>query len=274
MRPEATCWFVYGLIDTADWRDAGAAARELLDQLPGVETGLNPTLVCAGRLGIVASAVPLNEYAGPNLEANLEDLHWLEGRARAHAAVIAALFEQQPIVPLRFGTLFSSVDRMVEELGRREAGVLAQLDAGRDQEEWTVRFCANPDQVAQQMAERASAGGGAGGQGAQYLLRRRMALKGRAQVAQRLVERAAQAHGALERLALESNPARTEIAGLSGGARSLLSRVYRIRRADRDQFLEAVGQHESELAHEGLTTLCSGPWPLTIGTHHRSEFPI
>lgn len=258
-------WFVYGLVDTADWRDAGASARELLDQLPGVTPEFSPTIFCAGRLGIIASAVPLDEYTGPNLEANLEDLDWLEGRVRAQSAVVTALFEHQPIVPLRFGTLFSAVEPMIEELGRREPEVLAQLDAGRDQEEWTVRFCANPDQIAQQMADQALAAGAAGGRGAQYLLRRRMALKGRPEVAQRLAERAAQAHAALERLALESSPARTEISGLPGGARSLLSRVYRIRRADRDQFLEVVGQREAELSGEGLTTLHSGPWPLTVG---------
>jgi hypothetical protein len=265
MMSAAYGWFVHGLIDTGEWADQGEALRERLAWVDGVEPGSRPRVHPLDRLGVLLSAVPLAEYAGPDLERKMEDMAWLEPRARAHAAVIAAAFELQAVLPFRFGTLFSSAEAMAAELAPQQSHFLAALSAARDQEEWTVRFCANPDRVAQQMAEESLEAAEGAGRGAQYLLRRRVALRGRSGVMEQLIARAAEGHRTLEAHALHSAAVRTEIAGLPGGDRSLLSRVYTIRRADRQRFLDELERVSARLAGSAISALHSGPWPSTLG---------
>lgn len=254
---------LYALLDTHDWADEAevASLQECLAELPGVHRGEPPSVMTIGRLGAVASAVPLAEFAGPALEANLENIRWLEPRARAHADVIQAAFARQPVLPMRFGTLFSTASRMALDLGGQSGALLDQLEAIRDQEEWTIRFCANPEALLEQMAADVMAQSQNPGRGAQYLLQRRFALNGRSDMLNRLTALAVEAHEALARHALRTTRARSEVTGAPGGGRSLLSVVYTIARADRPTFLGELERVSARLSREGFTVLHSGPWP-------------
>ncbi|HEY3365244.1 MAG TPA: GvpL/GvpF family gas vesicle protein [Symbiobacteriaceae bacterium] len=256
-----SCLFAYGIIDTAAWTDGGAELQADLEELPGVDLAGEPAVVAVGRLGVLVSRVPLADFSGPELEANLENLSWLEPRARAHAGVIAAAFARQAVLPMRFGTLFSSQDALASELGAKEPELLADLQAVAGLEEWAVRFCANPDALAEQAAIQAQEAAGGKSAGAKYLLAKRQALKGRPEVAARLAEAAAEAHGALARHARLAGPAKAEVTGLAGGRRSLDSRVYLIEQARRPDFLAELERAAGRAEAAGLSALVSGPWP-------------
>jgi hypothetical protein len=92
-----------------------------------------------GNIGAVASEVELEEFCGESAEARLQDLAWLGPRACRHEAVIEEVMRQAPVLPLRFATLFTSVDAMRQSvLERREAanGFFVQFG---DQQEWAVK---------------------------------------------------------------------------------------------------------------------------------------
>lgn len=253
------CVFVYGVVDAGEWTDGGADLRTALGAAPGVEPDGPPQVLTCGRLGVLHSAVPLADYSGAQFDAHLEDVEWLAPRARAHAQVVSLAFARQAVLPMRFGALFSGSESLQAAFTARQPELLDDLAAGGGQEEWTVRLCANPDALAERAAAQAMTG--AGGQGAQYLLRRRTALTGRESITAALLDRAEAAHTALAVHALQVTDARTELSGLPGGARSMLSRIYRIAQAQRDQFLQELERLAAELAAEGLTVLQSGPWP-------------
>lgn len=262
MRQSTSCLFVYGLVDAGAWEDGGAALRAGLAATPGVDPPGPPRLLTLGRLGVLLSDVPLADFSGPQFAANLESLEWLEPRVRAHAAVIALAFAHQSVLPLRFATLYASVDGLAAALAPRRQTLLQALAATRGQEEWSVRFCANPEALlAQLAAEQVARTAQQGGQGTQYLLRRRLALQGRQELEARLLARAGVGDAALARMARQSSEARTEVTGLPGGQRSLFSQVYLIDQRQREQFLAELERVSSLLLPDGITLLHSGPWP-------------
>lgn len=210
---------------------------------------------------VLVSRVPLEAFSGPRFEANLQEIVWIEPRVRAHAEVIARTFACQPVLPLRFGTLFSTTESLAAAMSRRETELLAELASIEGQEEWTVRVCANPEALAEQRAKEEIARATSGGRGAQYLLQRRIAVQGRHKVMGRVMALAEDSHAALAALALDVTPARSEVSGIRGSNRSLISRIYRIDQACRHDFLSAVDLAGERLAAEGLVVVLSGPWP-------------
>lgn len=253
--------FVYCLLNTDDWTDGGEALHSRLALLPGVESASGPEVVASGRLGAVVSRVPLDEFAGPELEENLEDMAWLEPRVRAHASVIEAAFTVQPVLPLRFGTLFSSADRIWEDLNPRQDPLLQELASVRGKEEWTIRFCTNPEAVMQDSARQALAASDVGGAGAKYLLQRKLAITGLPAMNEQLLSKAQQGEEALAQHALQVTNARTELSGVTGNRRSLLSRVFLIEQHRRPSFMAELDRVSELLAREGFLVLFSGPWP-------------
>ena len=51
----------------------------------------------------VLSPVALEEFCGPEAEANLQDLSWLAPRLARHQEIIGGLMRRSPVLPLPFG---------------------------------------------------------------------------------------------------------------------------------------------------------------------------
>jgi hypothetical protein len=102
--------------------------------------GQGPISVRAcGEIGAVLSEVELEEFCGESAEVRLQDLAWLGPRVCRHEAVIEELMSRTPVLPARFGTLFTSFDNVRQSvLAHQEAiaGFFARLG---DQQEWAVK---------------------------------------------------------------------------------------------------------------------------------------
>ena len=101
--------YVYGVVPPETPPDVVSA--------PGV-AGADVRVVAEGALGALVSDVPLAEFDGAALEANLRDPVWLEAGARAHDAVLASALRAVPVVPFRFGTIFLDEDQLRAKLAR------------------------------------------------------------------------------------------------------------------------------------------------------------
>ncbi len=88
-----------------------------LGELKGVGGGPVRTLTAAG-LTAVAEDVGLAEFGADALRRNLEDLDWLDARARAHHRVIDAVAQQGHWVPMRLATVYSLVRLLLVRLRR------------------------------------------------------------------------------------------------------------------------------------------------------------
>ena len=121
--------------------------------------GLHPlSAETIGDVAAIFSEVALEDFSGPEAQARMEDLAWIGPRALRHEEVIMAVMELGPVLPVRFGTVFSSLETMKEPL-RRHRNILSEFfreTAGK--KEWACRGYVNMAQVRSQvMAARLAA---------------------------------------------------------------------------------------------------------------------
>jgi hypothetical protein len=117
---------------------AGDDPEALAVGLTGVG-GAPPRTITAAGLTAIVGDVGDREYGQAALRRNLEDLDWLAQTARAHHAVLAAVAERGPVVPMRLATLFASdagVTRTLQERADDFRGALSLISA---RSEWGVK---------------------------------------------------------------------------------------------------------------------------------------
>ena len=87
----------------------------------------------------VLSEVALEDFCGPAAELQMQKLAWVGPRALRHEAVVEQVMRHSPVLPVRFGTLFSSQERLAEFLDIHRATMLQFLARVANQEEWSVK---------------------------------------------------------------------------------------------------------------------------------------
>ncbi|KJK43099.1 hypothetical protein UK23_34595 [Lentzea aerocolonigenes] len=194
-----------------------------------------PWLIGHRGLALVVAEVDLGLFAGLEFEEAAEDSP-LAVLARYHDSVVRAVFEHEPVLPLRFGTVLESIDAAVRLLGARHEEARAWLERVDGRREWGVRVRA---------AVRAPEDLG-GLSGTAYLAQRRRRLTD-ADVARRGAETL---HEALTGRAADAT--RRDATGL------LLDAAYLVDAGAEHDFRADVERLTAEL---GLTAEITGPWP-------------
>ncbi len=111
-----------------------------------------------GNITAIFSEVDLDDFLGPEGRAHLEDLAWIGPRALRHEEVIMAVMEQVPVLPVRFGTVFSSLEALKEPLRRHQDTWSSFFRDTAGKKEWSIRAYVDRVQARSQiMAERLAA---------------------------------------------------------------------------------------------------------------------
>jgi hypothetical protein len=110
----------------------------------GVDDRHPPFFQAFGKLAAVMSLVSQAEFCGSAGEANLQNLAWLAPRACRHQAVVEEVMNRGPVLPARFGTLFSSRASLETYLREHEEVIGEFLENVRDREEWAVKGFLDP----------------------------------------------------------------------------------------------------------------------------------
>jgi Gas vesicle synthesis protein GvpL/GvpF len=115
---------------------------------PGLETSL-PEAGVDGHSAVrvchfpsataVVSELALEEFRGPVADARMQDLTWVAPRACRHEQLIEALMSHSPVLPVPFGTLFSSVAGLRQFMETHASSISRFLDQVAGQEEWAVK---------------------------------------------------------------------------------------------------------------------------------------
>jgi hypothetical protein len=87
----------------------------------------------------ILSAVRVEEFCGEAAEVRRRDAAWLGERVRRHEAVVEEVMRRSTVLPVRFGTLFSSYAQLTEFLQEQRAVISDFLERVAGHEEWTVR---------------------------------------------------------------------------------------------------------------------------------------
>jgi len=84
-----------------------------------------------------------SDFEGPEAERNLANIEWLTPLVLAHDAAVSALSSQAPFYPARFGTLFSSEERIFELINAVGPTLQTFLDSLGKQREWGIKCFVN-----------------------------------------------------------------------------------------------------------------------------------
>jgi hypothetical protein len=117
------------------------ARTELLPELagPGLDGRRGLVGLSWQDISAVACQVSRRDFSGPEGEGKMQDLVWLEPRVCRHQELIGEVMRYSPVLPARFGTLFSS-RRTLKSLMKRHYRLIAGfLDRVADMEEWAVK---------------------------------------------------------------------------------------------------------------------------------------
>jgi hypothetical protein len=90
-------------------------------------------------LAAVWSPVAVEDFSGPEAEERLRDLTWIGPRVIRHQEVVAGLMRHSPVLPARFGTIFSSLANLEKVLQRHYDTIAGFLTHITGQEEWAVK---------------------------------------------------------------------------------------------------------------------------------------
>ena len=87
----------------------------------------------------VLSTVSIEEFCAPSAESRMQDLSWVGPRVCRHEEVVEQVMRSSPVLPTRFGTLFSSLESLDRLLQTHHREILRFLRQVADKEEWSVK---------------------------------------------------------------------------------------------------------------------------------------
>src|SRR5215475_5260127 len=122
--------------------------------------GQSPLVVRSfADLAAVLSTVSVADFCGPAAERRMNDLSWLAPRACRHEAVIEEVMRYCPVLPARFGILFSALESLEGLLLKHHRAISRFLDRVTDHEEWGVKGRLDREQALAELEGRYQAGG-------------------------------------------------------------------------------------------------------------------
>lgn len=218
-----------------------------------------------GAIVAICKKARLDEFCGPRAEERLGDLAWVGPRARCHTEAILTVMRQSPVFPARFGTLFSSLERLEKLIELNHERILRFFDRVEAREEWAVKGWIDKMKAQAMLLSRAGAAQElqpAAQPGVRYLDRQRQRL-----AAQKEINIWAKAicHDFAGELAGHSSDFRDR-AIQSGGNRDDLGDMmsnwaFLVPRAEQTRFQETIEEANAVHGPQGVCFEYSGPWP-------------
>ena len=211
----------------------------------------------------VFSKVALETWAGPAAEANLQDLAWVGPRACRHEETVERVMRHSPVLPARFGTIFSSLENLGRLLAHHYDAISEFLDYMADKEEWAVKGLIDKAQAeAQLLAADARLSSLPVSPGGRYLQERRI----RAEVSRKLRSWARTAGEAiaeeLQDHTLDFCVLKTLSQDVSGRDKDMaFNWAFLLQQGTRETFRACVEQMSAAHSAQGLALELTGPWP-------------
>jgi len=234
--------------------------------VPGVDGSRAIAEVELGPVAAVVSRVSLEEFGDGAAERNTQNPDWIIPRACRHQRVVQEVMARSGVLPVRFGAVFSSDERLAELVHEKCQEISGFLDWVHGKEEWAVKGLVDPDRAGAWLRanDPALAGqcGDTASPGARYFQEKRLrvAVQERLRGWCRCV--AEEVHAQLDLVAEAARPLKLRAWGAAGKEGQLvLHRAFLLRRESVAAFLAHVERVGLDYAEQGLALGTSGPWP-------------
>jgi hypothetical protein len=244
----APAWYAYSVLP-------GQAGAPPCD---GVLPGSSVEAVAFGALTVLASVVPRALFDRADAGNRTADPDWMAARIEAHHAVNQAASAAGACLPLAFGALFSSLDRLRDWLEPRRDALLAALGRVEGRAEWALTLqedeAAHAAWLDRSQAELRRMAGviAAASEGTGYLLRKRLDKLRAAARQDHLLAVAGSVAAALQKAGLDV---------LDEPPKHGMPTWSALAQAGADALPPAAASLAAALAPCGLSLRLSGPWP-------------
>ncbi len=233
---------------------------------PGLDDGSALGLYGLGSLAALACPVSLDDFSGPEAEERFQDKDWLIPRICRHEEVVERAMSQSPVLPLQFGTIFSSSEAM-EEGVRPHLGVIGEfLDQAASREEWSVKGYWDRDQALKKLSaekqRQAAARLAAMSPGQRYFEQKKLAAEAKRELGLWLQQSCEAMGEALARHAVGFSKRGLLNAQPDGDNREMaVNWAFWVPCAQVEDFKAQLRRDQESLCAQGLYFGCSGPWP-------------
>ncbi|MQA11245.1 MAG: hypothetical protein GEU98_22350 [Pseudonocardiaceae bacterium] len=224
-----------------------------LSRVAAIADDRAPQVIERGDLALVVSEIALSELEDVSTAELTEDSR-LASLARQHDAVVRATFEQEPVLPLRFGTVLtgrSAALHLLESRDREARELLAMVDGHC---EWGVRVNVAPG-AAEPAETHNGRERGPTPSGTAYLSRRREVLKERDASQRRRQAVLDETHRTLAARARDSAVRTTS------SQDALFEAAYLLPRTREEEFFAEADRLAERLTSQGMALETTGPWP-------------
>jgi hypothetical protein len=250
-----TATYVYCVVRAARRPSPSRTAR-------GVPEGTRPAIApLAASLWFVTSQVPLDVYGSPALDARLRDLDWVSETAVAHEAVVEhfAASRAATVIPMTLFTMFSSLERAVEDVLGRRAALQRVFERIGGAEEWGIRVTRAASAAAATRQNRSRRARPSAPSGTAFLAAQRDAREASRQARADASACAERAFDRLARVAREA--ARRERRPEPGTNPPILEAAFLVPVTARARFRAEARRQAAACAGTGAQIALTGPWP-------------
>lgn len=261
--PKDILFYLYCVTD-------GQAGETLKGILPGHDTALNLVFSQEGRFCAVVGECSANEFSEEVFEEKLGDLGWLEEKARLHQEVIEFVLKtvEHPVIPMKFGSVFSAPEKVAEMLSEQGAVLKRSLDYLRGRQEWGVKIYCRRDKLEQEimtdnpsikdMMARVSGGTSAG---MAFMMKKKLESSIQGEIEKEMDRICTDCHRRLSELACAARVNKLLDKEITGEEDEMIfNAAYLVENHRVEDFLSAAGEMR-EGANSSLSFAVTGPWP-------------
>ena len=249
---------------------AGGDGSQPIEGLP--EEGIDPThpvyALPYQAIQAIVSEVSLQEFGQEELEANLNDIKWVEAKVLAHQRVLEAVLAIHTLIPMRFCTICRSESRVQEMLVRHYDDFIADLARLEAKREWGIKVYCDAKTLTQRVekisdrVKELKADMEQKSKGAAYFLKKKVDEAIADEVERISDEYAQRSHDRLSSHAEEAviNPLQSK--ELTGREEAMiLNGAYLVAEEQLAGFRAELESLTEEYANLGFVYEMTGPWP-------------
>lgn len=140
---------------------------------PGLEPGQSTRVVSLKGFDALVIDVPADTFLADDADDRLQDIAWLTPRAERHEAIIRDARAHANLLPVGFGSVFSTEDALARTIAKRSPEIDDFLTHTQGCDEWSLKaWVSRKDAI--ERAKEALAAADASTAGAAYLRARRL----------------------------------------------------------------------------------------------------
>jgi hypothetical protein len=233
----------------------------------GIDDSRRVSALRVNGIAAVFSPISLGEFVGDAARRHLEDPAWVLPRACRHEWVVEEVMGRSPVLPVRFGSIFTSTRLLGELLETKSWEISLFLDLLSDKEEWSVKCFADLDESRdwllrsdpELMEKRRHA---PSFPGALYWHERHLSLQADKKARQGWRAAAEQVGKGLKDHAQKNCPLRLQPRNVSDRKEEMIYNcAFLLGRDSVTNFQAHVESADAACRGQGITVELSGPWP-------------